>query len=439
MEKHAAGRKSLVFDALVAGAALFSMFFGAGNIIFPPRVGLEAARLWYLGHICYYLADVGLALAAVFALLCSNRADRPEGVIGRLGVVPGRVVMCAAVLCIGPLLAIPRTCAVTWSMSVMPADGTGGGPHVLFVVLYFVVVWFCAVREAAIVDVLGKYLTPFLLAGLLALIAAGVANPAGQVAPASFGKGYIVLKGVIAGYETMDAIAALFFGQIVINSLQAKNCAGGSRRLPYAGLAALVAGGLLFVVYGGLCYLGATVSALYPHDVDPGLLVTEIATRVLGPFGAMVLRITAGLACFTTAVALTGCVGTFFRSLTEGRCSYTATVTATCLFSIVVACMGLAAIIKLAVPILMILYPGMIVVVMATLFDRYARGDRIVRYACAGALAGGAFDVLCVKFPGIFAALPLHAYGFGWLLPSLVCGALGACLSRKGARKRPEA
>ncbi|MDR1045532.1 MAG: branched-chain amino acid transport system II carrier protein, partial [Candidatus Adiutrix sp.] len=154
MEKHAAGKKGFVLDALVAGAALFSMFFGAGNIIFPPAVGLEAANLWYLGHICYYLADVGLALTAVFALLRCDSADRPEGVMARLGVIPARWMMCAVVLCIGPLLGIPRTCATTWSMS---AGGTGEGAHVLFIALYFAVVWLCTVRETAVVDVLGKY------------------------------------------------------------------------------------------------------------------------------------------------------------------------------------------------------------------------------------------------------------------------------------------
>jgi LIVCS family branched-chain amino acid:cation transporter len=172
--------------------------------------------------------------------------------------------------------------------------------------------------------------------------------------------------------------------------------------------------------------------------VEPGLLVAEIAGRVLGSSGAVVLRVTAGLACLTTAVALTGCVGTFFRSLTRGRCSYKAAVTATCLVSALVACLGLAAIIELAAPILRILYPGVIVVVAATLFDRSARGDRIVRYACAGALAGSAFDVLGPGLPGVFVGLPLHAYGFGWLLPSLVWGTLGAWAGRRGQGKHPE-
>jgi LIVCS family branched-chain amino acid:cation transporter len=98
-----------------------------------------------------------------------------------------------------------------------------------------------------------------------------------------------------------------------------------------------------------------------------------------------------------------------------------------------VACLGLAAIINLAAPILMILYPGVIVVVTATLFDKSAGGDRTVRYACAGALAGSAFDVLGVKFPGIIGTLPLHDYGLGWLLPSLVCGTLGACIGHRGS------
>ena len=149
-------------DSFIIGFALFSMFFGAGNVIFPPYLGLESGPHWLLGFISYYIADIGLALLAMFAIL---RQGSPEKVTSRIGKVPSVLLMCAIVLCIGPMLAIPRTAATTFETSVTPL--VSGVSPVLFSVLFFLLILLLCVRERAVVDIVGKILTPALLIGLL--------------------------------------------------------------------------------------------------------------------------------------------------------------------------------------------------------------------------------------------------------------------------------
>ena len=136
-------------DSFIIGFALFSMFFGAGNVIFPPYLGLESGPHWLLGFISYYIADIGLALLAMFAIL---RQGSPEKVTSRIGKVPSVLLMCAIVLCIGPMLAIPRTAATTFETSVTPL--VSGVSPVLFSVLFFLLILLLCVRERAVAAVL---------------------------------------------------------------------------------------------------------------------------------------------------------------------------------------------------------------------------------------------------------------------------------------------
>ena len=164
--------KRSLTDMFVIGFALFSMFFGAGNVIFPPYLGLSCGKQWFLGFACYYLADIGLALAALFAVL---RSGSPEHMTRRIGKGPSTLLMSAIILCIGPMLAIPRTAATTYEMSLAPL--VSGFSPVLFSFLFFAVILLLCLQESAVVDIVGKVLTPVLLIGLLVLIVKGVLAP----------------------------------------------------------------------------------------------------------------------------------------------------------------------------------------------------------------------------------------------------------------------
>jgi LIVCS family branched-chain amino acid:cation transporter len=143
----------------VIGLALFSMFFGAGNVIFPPYLGYTSGSQWPLSFFCYYMADIGLAIAAIFAMLkCGSDID---GVTGKIGLWPAKIMSLLIILCIGPLIAIPRTAATTYELSVIPLLGKFNGS--LFSVLFFCLVWQLSIKESSVLDIVGKVLTPVCL------------------------------------------------------------------------------------------------------------------------------------------------------------------------------------------------------------------------------------------------------------------------------------
>ena len=167
-------------DIVVVGFALFSMFFGAGNVIFPPYLGMESGPQWLAGFSAYFIADIGLALAAMFALL---RVGSSEAVLQRVGRVPSEVLMCAIILCVGPMVAIPRTSASTFEMAIAP--NLPGVSAVVFSVLFFALILALCIRESAVVDIVGKVLTPALLLGLLSRRSAPSRRRRRSTAPSS--------------------------------------------------------------------------------------------------------------------------------------------------------------------------------------------------------------------------------------------------------------
>ena len=232
-------RKNTAADIVVVGFALFSMFFGAGNVIFPPFLGMEAGSQWLTGFSAYFIADIGLAMMGMFALL---RVGSSEKVLERAGKVPAEILMCAIILCIGPMVAIPRTSASTYEMAIAP--NLSGVSPVVFSVVFFAVILALCIKESAVVDIVGKVLTPLLLVGLFAIIIKGVITPLGDIAPLAQIDN-VAVTGIKAGYQTMDALAALPFGIIVLQSVTAKGYQRGRSQLRVVGGAALLAGVLL--------------------------------------------------------------------------------------------------------------------------------------------------------------------------------------------------
>ena len=398
-------RKNTAADIVVVGFALFSMFFGAGNVIFPPFLGMEAGSQWLTGFSAYFIADIGLAMMGMFALL---RVGSSEKVLERAGKVPAEILMCAIILCIGPMVAIPRTSASTYEMAIAP--NLSGVSPVVFSVVFFTVILALCIKESAVVDIVGKVLTPLLLVGLFAIIIKGVITPLGDIAPLAQIDN-VAVTGIKAGYQTMDALAALPFGIIVLQSVTAKGYQRGRSRLRVVGGAALLAGVLLLAVYMGLAYLGATVSAQYTSSIGRAALIMAIVGVVVG------------LACVTTAIALTSSAAAYFTELCRGKISYKVFVTVICVFSAVVSNLGLDRIVAVAAPVLDIVYPPTLVLICVSLIIPKVH-DFVSRGAALGALLT---SVLCtlhtcgVKLP-LVEALPLYDLGLSWLLPAAVFG-----------------
>ena len=418
-------------DVIVVGFALFSMFFGAGNVVFPPYLGMEAGPQWLAGFSAYFIADIGLALLGMFALL---RVGSSEAVISRVGKVPAELLMCAIILCIGPMVAIPRTSATTFEMAISP--NLSGVSPVLFSVLFFALILVLCIKESAVVDIVGKILTPLLLLlGLFAIIIKGVITPVGEIS-ALPQISNVAVTGIKAGYQTMDALAALPFGIIVLQSVTAKGYDNSKKQFRVVGGSAILAGVLLLAVYMGLAYLGATVSGQYNGTIGRAQLVMAIVEALMGKVGMILFGVVVGLACVTTAIALTSSAAAYFAELCRGKVPYKAFVIAICVFSAVVSNLGLDRIVAVAAPVLDVIYPPTLVLIFISLLMP-RMPDCVSRGACIGALIT---SVLCtltahgVNIP-VVPSLPLYDLGLSWLIPAAVFG-LAASLLPFRARSR---
>ena len=410
-------------DVIVVGFALFSMFFGAGNVIFPPYLGMESGPQWLAGFFTYYAADIGLALLTVFALL---RVGSSEAVLHRAGRVPAEILMCAIILCIGPMVAIPRTSATTFEMAITP--NLPGVSPILFSILFFALILALCLKESAVVDIVGKVLTPLLLVGLFAIIIKGIFTPLGTIASAPQ-VANIAVTGIKSGYQTMDALAALPFGIIVLQTAADKGYSGSKSKLRIVGGGAVLAGVLLLLVYMGLAYLGATVSGQYTSSIGRAELIMAIIQALMGKGGMIIFGVVVGLACVTTAIALTSSAAAYFSELCRGKVSYKVFVIVICVFSAVVSNLGLDRIVSIAAPVLDVVYPPALMLIFISLLMPNV-SDFVSRGAALGALLT---SVLCTvhtytgKLP-FLEALPLYDLGLSWILPALIFALAAALL-----------
>ena len=417
---------------IVIGFALFAMFFGAGNLIFPPMLGYLGGTNWILGFIAFAGVDVGIAALAVYAM---SRGDGTvafvTNIIGdKLSVVSNTAV----VLCIGPFLAIPRTGTTTFEMAVQSINpDISRVAEVIFLFAFFAVTLLLTIRQSKVIDIIGKILTPLLVISLIVLIIKGVVTPIGEIG-AGMDAASVVNTGIVNGYQTMDVLAALCFSIIIVESARKKGYEGRkecSRAMMGAcGISAV----LLLFVYGGLTFLGATTIDVYPEVTDNAKLLSMIIQDLLGFGGMVLLGIIVGLACLTTSIGLTSATASYFETLFKGKVSYKTRVVVVTVFSFAVSNIGLNQIIAIASPILSLLYPVVIILVICSFFK-----DRLLRCylpgaACLVAFVITCFDTLHSTFGMNFSfleMLPLDSMGLGWVLPAVIGGLIGFFVPRK--------
>lgn len=238
----------------------------------------------------------------------------------------------------------------------------------------------------------------------------------------------VAATGIEAGYQTMDVLATLLFGFIILKSAQAKGYTKAKAQIRVVSGASLVAGIGLLVVYLGLTYLGATTANLFDITVDRTYLVTSIVQQLLGHGGLILFAIVVALACITTAVGLVSACANYFSGLSGGRLSYPVLVCLICLFSAVVSNFGINEIIAIASPILSVVYPPTLALIVLALFGRRIRNDWVFRLAALGALVISLLEVIS-SYTGLEIAflshLPLASLGFAWVVPALLCGVIG--------------
>ncbi len=420
-------------DIAVVGFALFSMFFGAGNLLFPPYLGLVSGGHWQISLVGFILADVGLALLVITAVSkCEGNLDK---VLGRAGKKLARLIGIAAVLCIGPLLAIPRTAATTFEMGVQPIIGeTSSIVSIIFSVIFFALTLVLTIKPSKVIDIIGKFLTPALLICLGVLIVVGIISPIGGVSETALIEKNLFAEGISQGYLTMDALGAAALATVAIASITERGYIKTSDQVKMTIKSGLVAGVALTLVYGGLTYLGSTLSTSYGVNTPQASLMVVIIDELLGYPGKLVLGLIVSLACLTTSIGLTSAAAKYFSGISNNKIKYETIVISVCVFSCVVSNFGVSTIIKFSAPVLEIVYPVLIAIVVMNLLGNYIKYD--------GAFKGAAYFTLSVsllsvgsnilkitQISDILGKLPFAAYGFSWIVPAIVGAVLGGLIS----------
>lgn len=402
-------------DILIIGFALFAMFFGAGNLIFPPYLGHTIGSEYIIGMIGFIITGVGLPLLAIIA--CSKGDGTFETMASRIG--PKFAVFFATILfiAIGPMLGIPRTAATTYEIAINPIFPNMS--PLLSMVIYFAINLFFVLKRSTVIDTIGKYLTPALILILAFIIIKGVIFPIGDVI--STGATYVFSNSLIEGYQTMDALAALLFATIVTSTIASKGY-GREHILPMTLKASIVAAVGLAFVYGGLTILGAHTTTLVSSDISKTSLLLYISSKILGNIGTTIIGIAMSLACLTTSIGLLTAGSDFFEKVSKGKLPYKVNAIIISFVSILIGALGVDKIIVISVPILNILYPVAITLIVTTLLGKYITNIKAIRLGVYTSLVIsiiGELDIVNLGF------LPLASLGFSWLIPTIVSIIIG--------------
>ena len=422
-------------DLLLVGFTLFSMFFGAGNLIFPPNIAAQAGTQTWPAMLGLALSAVGLPVLGVVAVARSGGLD---ALGSRVHPAFARVFTIVAYLAIGPCLAIPRTATTSFEMAVPPfvgADAPIGVYQLVYSLVFFAAALFIALRPEKLTDRLGKILCPILVALIVVTFVGCLVNPLEGYGPATGDYAtHAVVKGFIEGYQTMDTIAALNFGLVIATTLGSFGMAEKRDRMRHTVLAGIFAGTILALVYAMLSYMGMCSSGVYAIQENGAWTLRCIVYQLFGAPGAVLLAAIFTLACLTTCVGLINSISQYFSTL-FGKLSYRQWVLVMTGFSFLVCNLGLNAILSISIPILNAIYPVAIVLILLGLThslwvkNRWVyslvvagTGTVSVIYALdAAQLSLGAVTELCRK-------LPLYDMGFCWVSVAAVMLAVSLLL-----------
>ncbi len=424
---------------LPVGLMLFSFFFGAGNLIFPPILGQMAGTNSLPALIGFCLSGVGLPLLGVLCMAI-KRSENPADMTDAMPRWYSLAVVVLIALTIGPLGAIPRTAAVSFETGFGPLLGNEIGDHALtlYSVLFFGMSYYFSVNPSRILTAIGKVMSPALILCLVILIACVITIPLGEVQlPNSTYVTAPLFKGFQQGYNTMDLLCAFLFGAVTVQTIQLQGITEPKLLTRICVFAGVMAAVFLGLIYGALGYTGATSVQAFGFMANGAQLLNRVAQHYLGLTGQIVLALIIFFACMTTSIGLTTSISGNFEQIVGGRIKYERWTVYISLVGFAIANLGLDKVIQLTLPIIFALYPVMIAIVLLT-FGSMVWGERpIVMQTClsfttAFSLLDG-LRVAGVNMAAIDAvlakALPLFDIGFGWVLPCVGGMVLGLVLS----------
>ena len=427
-------RKKII-DIIICGFALFAIFFGAGNLIFPPYLGVISGNNWGIANIAFLLSDPLLPILGVIvtALLGGQATDLGKRVSKHFSIIIGAI----SIILIGPLFAVPRTGATTHEIFVQ--SFVPSAPQWITSLIFFGLTLYIAIHSHTVIDAIGKYLTPILLFILLLVFIAAVVQPnAGFQTTTSTG---LFSQSFKEGYQTMDALGAALMAGVVISDLTRRGYTEKKEQHQMMFGVGIVSFVLLALVYSSLTYAGATVSTVYDSTIQRPALLIGLIEQLLGSFGKVAMGIAVSFACLTTSVGLITTCGHYFSTLTNGKLEYKKIVVVSVVISFLLSLLGVDALLQLAVPVLSAIYPMVIALIFLSIFDRYIVYNWTYTGAVVGAFFIGGIQAIHLfsqmqggNFLSELAAwtntLPLNQFGFEWLVPAIIGSVVFTVISK---------
>lgn len=405
-------------EILITGFALFSMFFGAGNLILPPFLGVQSGESWSIVTLGFFVTAV---IIPIIGIIAHARLQGTMFDFGKKVSPTFSLVYCLIVYAISITLPAPRTASVAHEMAIAPFFGTS---YLLTSTLYFALVFLFVMNRSKILNLIGKFLTPFIIIILLAVIFIGISTTPTTITPSSFETPFV--SGLLEGYQTFDAIGAIVVGGVLVISMNFKKDTSYALKKELIIKAGIIAGVGLLTIYAGLIYSGVQFSATFAKEATRTEILSSLSTQTLGNIGTTFLSVLVALACFTTGVGIVTGTADYFKGLFKNsQKAYTITAVIGCLLGVIIGQFDVHYIIVIALPALMFIYPITIILILLNVLP-----ERFATPAVFKAVVGITFLFSVPDFlkfiinpenlAGIQSYIPLSEFSLGWVLPALL-------------------
>lgn len=413
-------------ELLITSFALFSLFFGAGNLLLPPLLGYNSGADWLWVTVGFMITAV---VIPIFGILAHAKLQGTLYDFGKKVSPIFSLVYCILIYSIAVAIPSPRTAAATHEIAIFPVFGTS---PLLTSTIYFSLVLVFVLNRSKILNLLGKFLTPFIVIILLAVIGVGLSS-------STFTTGHLqvetpILTGILEGYQTFDAIGAVVVGAVIIVSLNFNNMkvsAFASKR-KLIRQSGFIAGTGLFIIYAGLMAVGAyysseiDINTALSSDMQRANLLRSISIASLGEFGNTVLSILISLACFTTAIGIIAGAADYFRGLfNKSQLAYVVTAVLASGLGVLVGQLDFNAIVVVAIPVLLFIYPITIVLILLNVLPDKLATPLIFRAVVITTFVFSIPDVIGFISPSegltiLTEFIPFSGQSLGWVLPAFI-------------------
>ena len=412
---------------------LFGLFFGAGNLIFPPLLGKQAGGATFQSLLFFGITAVVFPILGVVAVAKTKGLSNLASKVDKYFAI---VFTTMIYMAIGPGLGIPRAGSLPFEMAVapfLPENVSLNLSRLVYTFVFFLVAYLVCLKPNKLVTRMGKFLTPALLV-LITVMFVGVLfkNPNAVTSPVGDYATSSTVKGFLEGYNTMDTIAALNFGLVISLAVKSFKVEDEEKVIGYTVKVGLVAGSFLFVIYAMLAYIGMTTSGLTGNVKNGAEILTTVSQYVFGKFGIVLLASIFTLACLTTCIGLITSISKFFETMTKEKVSYHKWIVFWTFLSFLVANFGLNTILKVSVPVLVAIYPVSIVLILLGLTEKYFGYNkftyRLVCYTVTFISVVEALLSVKVNLPvvtDVVSSLPFFSLSLGWVIPMAVAWFVG--------------